>query len=179
MTEETKKKKMPGWLVVVLTIAGLALVGQASKSVVDLSATPTPIPFSTTSPEQVNALSEKYCKNREKSVWQYPGVKEDADSISPDTSKAKTGTRLTKDDCTSIVKSLLKVYSAEDTQKITEEKYWVGMDKMALVYSIGIPSKINNTVVNNYKSEQWIYPTSDYGFIFYYFRDGKLYAWQD
>ncbi len=65
--------------------------------------------------------------------------------------------------------------------KILSRKIWIGMTEDMLLFSIGKPDKINKTITETNKSEQWYYQeklSNKTGDHYYYFENGILKAIQ-
>lgn len=64
-------------------------------------------------------------------------------------------------------------FGNENWKKILQGKVWIGMTKEMCKLSWGFPNKINSTITNKRKSEQWIYDDN-----YLYFTNGILTAIQ-
>lgn len=166
MTKEAQKKKWPGWLVIVLTVAGLALLGQASKSVIDLSATPTPVP--TPNEKFMKDLSDLFCLSRQgvNAYGNYICIGcanlDDIDSFLNNSEvvsihQAKEPPK--KESCDKVAKDCVKLWDQKTCTNLASQKYWIGMTKDQLVVSLGLPNEQNNTVGSWGFHTQWVYGT--------------------
>lgn len=129
--------------------------------------------------EEITTLSEKYCTNRKSIIWHYPLIKFDNGTATTDIKNSKLGSKLTKEDCKNTVDVLNKIYSKEEVVNIVDQKYWIGMESMQVMYSVGIPNDVNTTATKNLEQKQWVYTDGGFNFMFIYTENDKVTAWQD
>ncbi len=72
--------------------------------------------------------------------------------------------------------------SSEQVKTAIRAKHvWIGMSAEECIASIGEPTHINRTGTTSGVSEQWVYQRTynSIPWLYVYFEDGKLTAWQD
>jgi hypothetical protein len=70
---------------------------------------------------------------------------------------------------------LIEKYGKWASERIVEEKIWIGMTEEMLLESLGRPNDINRTVTSNSVSKQYVYPNYRYVYVV----NGKVTAFQD
>lgn len=141
-----------------------------------LASTPNPEILSS---EELATLSEKYCENRKNKIWHYPLIKFENGTATTDIENSKLGSKLTKEDCKNTVDVLNKIYPKDEVVNIVDQKYWLGMKSMQVIYSVGLPSDVNTTVTKGLEHKQLVYTDGGFNFMFIYTENDKVTAWQD
>lgn len=177
--DKPKDKNFSGILITLFIIALLISAGYHLNNFLKekpLASIPNPEILSS---EELIKLSEKYCENRKNKIWHYPLIKFDNGTATTDIENSKLGSKLTKEDCKNTVDVLNKIYSKEDVVNIVDQKYWMGMESMQVLYSVGVPSDVNTTVTKNLEHKQLVYTDGGFNFMFIYIENDKVTAWQD
>ena len=74
--------------------------------------------------------------------------------------------------------NVYRLYSKVVAEKILAGKVELGMDRLAVIYALGYPDDINETITVHGKSEQFVYRNATFGDNYYYFENNKLTAIQ-
>lgn len=140
--------------------------------------------------ERRNSLATQYCTERKQYTRYFPipenrttpeGVVEyEVKDLK------KKGSSLTQSDCRTVINYLTWLSSKYqainvDIQRIIEKKYWIGMNILELLPSVGYPDDINTSNYGSGNSGQWIYHKDYYGVsaFYIYVEDGKVTSYQD
>lgn len=135
--------------------------------------------------EDKSKFAIQYCDKRSEDIRLYPLLKiqgENGQRTVPfKDAVTKKGTELSLDNCKEIVAFLFD-WDVKDKQSIVDRKYWIGMDQVQLVSSLGMPDDINTTNYGFGKNQQWIYHKDSYGIRAHYIYlddDQKVTSYQD
>jgi len=142
--------------------------------------------------ERLDSQATQYCSQRKQSNRYYPlpvaRINEDGQTeYELEDSMKKTGSSLTQTDCRNVIDYLtwftnkFGQVAHIETQNVIERKYWIGMNVVELMSSLGWPNDVNTTDYGVGKTEQWIYykDSSRITALYIYLEDSTVTSYQD
>lgn len=162
----------------------VSLIGSANKhsSQGGLEGTPTITPTPELTSENKQALAQIYCEKHQETLSLPDFTPEGFPPLHTKDYYSRTyenGSPLTQEDCLATIEILSKINDGKTIEDIANAKIWIGMRPAQAALSVGLPTKINDSVNQFGVHEQWVYGNS------YLYFDGKdkdnreLTTWQN
>ncbi len=134
--------------------------------------------------EQKARQARDYCaeRNDDTRLYSVMKIEETAEGRKIDFNiNKKPGTALTTTDCRQIIDALYD-WKTERLEEVIQRTYWIGMPRVSLVASVGLPDDVNSSNYGSGDQEQLVYRQDDYGVnsvYIYLNQDDKVSSYQD